>query len=206
MTDLSLNEVEATAKRAARGAGLSWGMAEEAGKAVRWLSAQGLPGCAALADLLDAPGNAPTSLDLLSSSGPLCPLAAGVALSDMAGRLGAGDTVLSDVAQPLLLLPFLQAAARQTGRALRVGIDGTMVGLDGAQVTCSDPADLDMPHARRIVIAPGAVPAPPLPQHTRAEVTADTLERLNRYAHRTYAPATEASRLLGAGAGLSDND
>ena len=29
---------------------------------------------------------------------------------------------------------------------------------------------------------------------------------LNTFAHRTYAPATEESRLLGAGAGLSDND
>jgi len=29
---------------------------------------------------------------------------------------------------------------------------------------------------------------------------------LTRFAHNTYAPATEASRLAGAGAGLSDND
>jgi hypothetical protein len=29
---------------------------------------------------------------------------------------------------------------------------------------------------------------------------------LEAFAQRTYAPATEASRMLGAGAGLSDND
>ena len=29
---------------------------------------------------------------------------------------------------------------------------------------------------------------------------------LNEYAHKTYAPATDESRLSGAGAGLSDND
>ena len=31
----SLNEIEAMGRRAARGAGLHWGIAEEAGKAVR---------------------------------------------------------------------------------------------------------------------------------------------------------------------------
>ena len=40
----SLNEIEAIGKRAARGAGLPWGLAEEAGKAARWLTARGLPG------------------------------------------------------------------------------------------------------------------------------------------------------------------
>ena len=46
----SLNAVESTAKRAARGAGYPWGLAEEAGKATRWLSHQGLEGCGALFD------------------------------------------------------------------------------------------------------------------------------------------------------------
>jgi hypothetical protein len=48
----SLNEVEAMGKRAARGAGLDWGIAEEAGKAARWLTARGLPGPELLAELL----------------------------------------------------------------------------------------------------------------------------------------------------------
>ena len=34
----SLGEVEALARKAARGGGYSWGMAEEAGFAVRWAS------------------------------------------------------------------------------------------------------------------------------------------------------------------------
>jgi hypothetical protein len=31
-------------------------------------------------------------------------------------------------------------------------------------------------------------------------------EALSAFAHRTYVPASEASRLKGAGAGLTDND
>jgi hypothetical protein len=41
----------------------------------------------------------------------------------------------------------------------------------------------------------------------RVESTAsECIATLTRFAHNTYAPATEASRLAGAGAGLSDND
>jgi len=40
----SLYEIEVMCKRAARGAGLHWGYAEEAGKAVRWLAVNGFPG------------------------------------------------------------------------------------------------------------------------------------------------------------------
>ena len=45
----SLNEIETLSRKAARGAGLSWGLAEEAGKATRWLAAAGLPGPQVLA-------------------------------------------------------------------------------------------------------------------------------------------------------------
>ncbi len=48
----SLNEIEALARKAARGGGMSWGLAEEAGKAVRWLSDNGFPGPWLLSKLL----------------------------------------------------------------------------------------------------------------------------------------------------------
>ncbi|MFV1875593.1 hypothetical protein [Nioella sp.] len=40
----------------------------------------------------------------------------------------------------------------------------------------------------------------------RSACSANTVAALNAFAHRTYAPATEESRLAGAGAGLTDND
>ena len=48
----SLNEIESLAKNATRGAGRDWGLAEEAGKATRWLCAAGWPGADLLAELL----------------------------------------------------------------------------------------------------------------------------------------------------------
>ena len=44
------------------------------------------------------------------------------------------------------------------------------------------------------------------PIRSRAQPAPEAWATLNRLAHRTYAPATEESRLKGAGAGLSDND
>ena len=55
---LSLNQIEQTTRKAARGAGLAWGLADETGRAVRWLHAHGLPGVAALADWLESIGGA----------------------------------------------------------------------------------------------------------------------------------------------------
>ena len=48
----SLGEIRALAIKAARGAGMPWGMAEEAGFASHWLLQQGLPGTELLATLL----------------------------------------------------------------------------------------------------------------------------------------------------------
>ena len=44
----SLNEIDSLCQKAARGAGLDWGLAEEAGFAAAWLAARGADGAAAL--------------------------------------------------------------------------------------------------------------------------------------------------------------
>ena len=93
----SLNEIEAMAKKAARGAGLPWGLADDAGRAVRWLCARGLGAAEALAELLeqtdysDPVAHAPVALrgDWGSERGSLCPLAAGTTLGDFARGLAA---------------------------------------------------------------------------------------------------------------------
>ena len=42
--NLTLAEVESYLRKSAQAVGLDWGIAEEAGKAARWLAAYGLPG------------------------------------------------------------------------------------------------------------------------------------------------------------------
>jgi len=206
----ALNEVEATAKKATRGAAYTWGLAEEAAKATRWLCAQGLDGCAVLAGLLRttdrATAMAPMSLDgdWASESGQLCALISGASLSDCAYRLPAGAIRMHNVIAPQLLLPFAAAAARHLGKPIAITwSDNTVIvsesGLCTAEIPAIDVADV-------VTVETVDAASQPVPQSTRAAPVAADWTYLNELAGRTYAPATEESRLKGAGSGLSDND
>ncbi|MCB1405523.1 MAG: DUF3726 domain-containing protein [Rhodobacteraceae bacterium] len=212
----SMNEIETLTKKAARGAGMSWGLAEEAGKATRRLQEWGLDGAAALADLLTATdGTARSDLLPLAVSGVwtarggmLCPIAAGACLSDHAAVLAEHPVEMARVAQPMLLIPFAQTIAQQIGRVIDLRWDGVRVqiGTDAVHVAGTEPA-LCAAVATGVRCSPGQmVTGRKLAFTARAAITPVTAARLGTFAHRTYAPATDESRLAGAGAGLSDND
>ncbi|NSY39877.1 DUF3726 domain-containing protein [Leisingera sp. ANG59] len=206
----ALNEVEATAKRAARGAGYDWGLAEEAAKATRWLCAQGLDGAAVLAGLLEAglaadlPAHVPQGLQAeWRAAAPLCPLAAGAALSDCAARLQSAPLAIAQVAHPAMILPFAAMAARQLGACVTVEGDSFQAVTDGIGLQCEG----TLPEmADKLTVRAAGSLANANPSQSRAAPEEAAWAVLNRFAHKTYAPATEESRLLGAGAGLSDND
>lgn len=205
----SLSEIDALARKAARGAGFSWGMAEEAGHAVRWLASVSLPGPEALLARLDAGVLAPLlpgDADWRAEAGPLCPLVAGTALSDRAGTLDHAMT-LYRVAQPVLLIPFLAGVAAQTGTSLQAYWIGGHFSF-GADVRGTlDMAGADAAETADVSVGPGTVPElPPLACQLRYDLPVDISAGLGRLAHLTYAPETDERRLAGAGAGLSDND
>ena len=205
------------AKRAARGAGFDWGLAEEAGKAVRWLTEHDLPGVEALAQLLiDNDNKDYGELTPISVDGPwharcgrLCPIACGAALSDRAQAIAAGHAVeLGPTRQPLLLVPGAAAAARLTGRTIELSWHGVSMVLtaDGAAIEGSEEA-LKSELAQHVfcrTTQPVAVVSA-TGKRGRA-VNAESWSRLDDFARRTFAPASEASRISGAGAGLEDNE
>lgn len=218
----SLNEVESLSRKAARGAGYSWGLAEEAGKATRWTSAAGWPGAAALAQLLTQTdgvatselGPASLSDTWTAKSGALCPITTGAVLCDLAAKWANGTTAsLGSVRQPMLLIPYLVWAADQTGAALSISWEGLTLTRAGGETYLDDPNI-----ARQVVkadwvrLSPASIPAVKptlgarLTRCYRAELSSDTAATLTAFAQRTYAPETEESRLGGAGAGLTDND
>lgn len=213
----SLNEIEAQAKRAARGAGFAWGMAEEAARATRWLAAHDLEGPVLLADLLTQNDGvahaqvAPASLDGVwrAASGALCPLAAGAALNDCADRLATGQSIeMAEISFPLLVVPFGAWVALHLKRPVRVSWQDAQIETDGQGIWVSDPqSQINVAKAPTLTCqqadARADVPRQP---NLRGAVAPDVWERLQVFAHRTYAPATDASRILGAGAGVSDND
>ena len=211
--NLALIEVEAMAKKAARGAGYSWGMAEEAAKATRWLCAAGFDGVATLATVLqtvDGKNLSPMTPVTLGgewqgSSDSLCPLAAGAALSDSTAFWADGGKTLSNVIAPLLLLPFAANAALNLKRLVTLSWQGAQLVTDGRNANAS--SEQSFPdQAETVQIQAGGTFTNPIPIRFRATPTNEDWATLERFAHRTYAPDTEESRLKGAGAGLSDND
>lgn len=208
---LSLNEIDALAKKAARGSGYTWGQAEDAGKAVRWLCQNSLDGAGALAALLRAlDGRNPADFaptpgtgQLVSQGGWLCPLATGAYLSDRAKIEGTLPLRLASLAAPILILPFARTAAVQANRPVRVTGAAISAICSGRGTDCPDGAD----HGPAdLAIDWSDDPVNPRPGTNRAIARAACLRTLHRFEHQTYAPATEASRKLGAGAGTSDND
>lgn len=209
---LSLNEVEALARKATRGAGAPWGLAEEAAKATRWLCAWNVDGCAELARLLvacDSWGKsrgARLQGDTWTAPGDrLCPLTAGSALSDLAETLRGKELRLVNVARPILLAPF--AALSASGLETKVVLEWGSTRVETTGMRLATEGDLASACATvAVTVGSAAAQAQPRPACSRARPDANTLAILTGLAHRTYAPATEASRLSGAGAGLSDTD
>lgn len=210
----SLNEIETLARRAARGAGFDWGMAEEAGRAARWLASIALPGPEALADLLEAHDGTPHALtrprDVRAATwhaegGTICPIAAGTALCDLArGVVPVRDVTVEACAQPLLLVPFMAMVAQDCATELRM----TWAGGDFAFAADLRGHTLQSTGTPETVrIRPAVAPDLPLPAcQLRYDLDAAPADRLTRFARRIYAPDSAESRLSGAGAGLSDND
>ncbi|WP_247256943.1 DUF3726 domain-containing protein [Pseudomonas moorei] len=214
----SLNEIESMCKKAARGAGMSWGLAEEAGKAAKWLSAHGLNGPQLLAEQLrHDDGVAYRELAPVVCEGtwhgstlPMCPLIAGATLSDHAHLLNTtGQILLSNVSCPQLLIPFVSGIATRLKRSLELSWPGCTLFFDSrGEVFLNNAEGLGQERAASVCCTHATAPDAkanalegPIPAVARPD-----LAYLEALAYRTYVPSSESSRLLGAGAGLSDNN
>lgn len=197
MTDWSLNEIAVLSRKAARGAGMAWGLAEEAGDAVRWLEERGLPGCRALAGSLvrrDGCGTPRRDGIVWTAQGAaLCPVTLGAAIADDPVRLEGFRA--RAVIEPILLAPFVAWA----GRPATLAWDSAVLSIRNGTLRLAGNALSGTPVD---VVAARASGQPRQPTiRSRADVDASTLTTLDLFAQRTYAPATEASRRTGAGGG-----
>lgn len=213
----SLNEIEVMSKRAARGAGYHWGHAEEAGKAARWLAQCDLPGPELLAQLLtlnDGKRYSDIAPQLTTGSwragnGDLCPLLAGAILCDHAAELAGGQVFeLEAVAYPLLLAPYAAAALGLTASTTVLSWDDMILHICPHAIAIDGERDQLTTPSTRLVTCRSSKTKDIAASHAKCAQTVDTDDWivLRNLAQRTLAPATDASRLAGAGAGLTDND
>jgi len=202
----SLNEIETTVLKAARGAGYGWGLAEEAGAAARWLAEHDLPWGASVGTVL-----ADNTVRLVGSqramSNPL--VAATWACDDLA--IDAGTPLnLTAVVAPLWLAAVVGVGSR--GKPVRVSMEWpqtALLTLRGAlQQAVGDLANAGPAPVciRTRHLAGEAVVVARTPSQRGRCVEEAVWRLLTDLEKRTYVPASVRSRERGAGAGISDND
>lgn len=198
---VSLSQCEATAivVKAARGYGLSWGLAEEAG----W----------ALCQLVQF-GDDPLSWfdRAFNDSTENCPITIGATVMDhapLSGSLAQNGGSLGLIRMPILLIPFLRKSAQRIGHRLFLCEITSGLRVDVSDDLGKHIEQLSSISAGHVTIEVGAHLSrdqPLKPKAYRFQTSMDTLAQLDKLGSRTYVPETEASRMSGAGASTSDND
>ena len=191
--DYSLNEYEALAFKAARGAGLAWGIAEEAGKAVRTLSSLGLESASILRECLENP----------QKNGALF---LGAQLCDTPDGLSQ-ITFSEPVHTPGILLAFVALCSSTSDQCYCCKWEKFEVYIENCELSA-----VSLEGFNALTAASFSIEVTKTPKGQkqvaldRAVISDHDYEKLNALAFKTYAPSTEASRIAGAGAGLNDND
>lgn len=190
-TLLARSELRSLVTRAARGAGLDWGLAEEAGWAADWLAARGLPAADWALLWLDRVGQ-----------GLPNPVAVGVALSDgviHAAPLHAKQPLPDDLSAPGYLLPFLHLIAARHGPVDIQGPMGRVVTLDAEGQPDFGPGWSDKSTGWSLCAAQQ------MARPIRPAVEPGVIATLEAFALNITVHATSTSR-QDAGAAGSDND
>ena len=214
--NFTLAEIESYMRKSARARGLHWGIAEEAGKAARWLAAFSLPGPEILfahlqqlegadysrfiPDCARVPWQAPGDL--------LCPIITGAALADRSAEMLDGKTFhLGATAYPLLLAATVGQAARCHRQVFTTAWAGVRVScFETGLSIAGNRDDLLLARVDAVNCQRDDLTEPQQLPSTRAyPIDPELFRQIDKLAFQTYAPATAASR-AGAGAGLTDND
>ena len=216
----TLVEIEGYFRKVARATGLHWGLAEEAGKAARWLAAFNLPGPESLLMHLQmiegkdyeqykpVIGSVAIGEPWHANSQTLCPIITGAAIADRVKWLLDGHTIsLGSVAYPILLAATIGQAARCHNMIITTSWADVKLSCYGNGIRIEGNRDdlllasVDAVNCQQTF---GSTPEQ-LPSTMAYEIDHEVWDIVDQLAFRTYAPATEVSR-AGAGAGLSDND
>ena len=126
----TLSEIDTISKRATRSAGFSWGIAEEVGKNMRLLELFGLTGIKNLNKYLkDCKNKQFQKIALISdineaNKNSFCPIILGTNFIDQVNLLNKKNNIqISNVAFPILFLPFVSRASEIIGKKIFLKID-----------------------------------------------------------------------------------
>ena len=201
----SLSEIETAVKRASKAIGFSWGVAEEVGKCVRLLELFGLPGIKNVNQyFIDKKVKKFENLNLiieknLTESEPFCPIILGVSFLDQIKTMESLKKIeFTNIAYPILFLPFLSRASEIIGKKIHIKFDQKEILLNLNVNIYSNNLNQEFK-----VIA-NNVEVKFL--ENLDNFTDSEWQNLYKLSENTFVEESESLKQGGAGAGLTDND
>lgn len=208
----ALNELDSLLRKATVGSGFPVGHATAIAAAGVWLARRGFPVCEIVEGAL---GDGMAANQMVHDNGVTRFQAARAAIDGIAAidlllaDAGAARVILCDLDEPRLLLGLAGATgdASGVGFSLVTGDDESVVGAE----TAIAPATFRLTRGCTLELTfrpdlPGRDTAPSATRYDPAATGDGGWDAIQRLAHKTYVPASDQSRLSGAGAGLTDND
>ena len=201
----TLSEIDTTSKRATRGAGFSWGIAEEVGKNMRLLELYGLPGIKNLNKFLkDYKEKQFQKITLISetnyaSKNPFCPITLGTNFIDQVNLLDKKLNIqISNLAFPILFIPFASRASEIVGKKIFLKIDDKEFLFNLNQSIYSNYLKNEiLENCNNINISF---------LENNNLFNEDEWKELYKLSENTFVEETESLKIGAAGAGLTDND
>ena len=125
----SYSEIDTVVKRATKGVGFNWGVAEEVGKNIKLLEMFGLPGLKNLNDYFNSLKSKKfQNLTFISNHNqskiPYCPIISGISFLDQGNELKELINIkIENMSYPILFLPFLSGASEVIGKKISFKFD-----------------------------------------------------------------------------------
>ncbi len=201
----TLSEIDTTSKRAAKGAGFSWGISEEIGKNMRLLELFGLPGIKNLNKYLkDYKKKQFQKIALISEinetkKNPFCPIILGTNFIDQVNLLDKKNNIqISNVAFPILFLPFVSRASEIIGKRIFLKIEEKEFLLNLNQSIYSNYLKNEILENCNTVNISFI--------ENNNSFNENEWNELYKLSEDTFVEETESLKIGAAGAGLTDND
>ena len=196
----SLYEIETTVLRSSRTQGLSWGVSEEVGKAIRVLEQSNFAGLESFKRIIDLGfDNLNKLLEVnQTNTNNLCPIHFGLFFLDQSHKKNLHQTLhFENLVEPLVSLPFLIKAAKKNLIYFHLDSKELVLNISPGSLFSVDKNKIPQ------VISKFSLT---LTTQREAQFSQKTWDDLYKLSLETFVDESEEKRISGAGAGLTDND
>ena len=201
---ISLSEIDTSVKRATKGIGFSWGIAEEVGKCIRTLEMFGLPGIKNLNQYYKVFANKKfQNVSLIAKSNiskvSYCPIISGVNFLDQIHTLQNLEEIeFENFGFPILFIPFLSRSSEIIGKRILLKIDDKEFLLNFNQSIFSNYFNKNVIENANIIKISFI--------ENKDSFSDQDWQDLYKLSEQTFVEETDELKQKAAGAGLTDND